>query len=188
MNRRFLGLGLALGALAIVAVLPATGWLVRALLQAIVAAALWQPMPRISAPADAAPHQTLLLVAAWGLTALLAVLLTGGVAGMVLRQSRFWLQGELRRGVEPVLLALFLLGTAWWGAGATQLVGGSRLVGALGGVVLLLPVGVGMLALALYWGKRGQGSAVRLLTGLTAVSLPTSFALSLLCAGILAAV
>jgi len=177
---RKLGLGLAGGLLVGLMVLPQTGWLLRALLQGIVAAALWQPAPHL-AVAGSVTSGSLLLLATWALVALVGTTLCGGVAGVVLSRPSLWVGKSPRASVQAALLLLLVGSAAWWGAGAAQLIGGSRLEGGLSGVLLLFPLAAGMLALVVKGRRRGEAPATSVLTGLAALSLPVAFSLSLLC-------
>jgi hypothetical protein len=161
-------------------VLPQTGWLLRALLQGIVAAALWQPAPHLTV-AGSVTSGSLLLLATWALVALVGTTLCGGVAGVVLSRPSLWLGKSPRVSVQAALLILLVGSAAWWGAGAAQLIGGSRLEGGLSGVLLLFPLAAGMLALVVNGRRRGEAPATSVLTGLAALSLPVAFSLSLLC-------
>ncbi|WP_309711850.1 hypothetical protein [Armatimonas sp.] len=177
---RKLGLGLAGGLLAGLMVLPQTSWLLRALLQGIVAAALWQPAPPLTV-AGSVTSGSLLLLATWALVALVGTTLCGGVAGVVLSRPSLWVGTSPRASVQAALLLLLVGSAAWWGAGAAQLIGGSRLEGGLSGVLLLFPLAAGMLALVVNGRRRGEAPATSVLTGLAALSLPVAFSLSLLC-------
>lgn len=178
---RKLGIWLAALVLAVLFCLPHTGWLLRGLFRAIIAAALWQPMPAVRIEGDIASWP-LLVVATWALVALLATLLCGGAAGLVLGNPAYWSDGKPRARVQLSLLSVLIGGAAWWGAGAAHLVGAQRLTGALCGIVLLFPLGIAMLTLAFQGRQRGKAAPVSILTGLATLSLPTAFGLSLVCA------
>ena len=177
---RKLGIGLAIGTLALLFLLPQTGWLLRGLLRGIVAAALWQPMPVVRAEGSVSSWP-LLLLATWSLVALLATLFCGSIAGIVLSNPCFWGTEVPKARVQVMLLLALVGGAAWWGAGAAQLIGGRRIEGALSGVILLFPMAVGMLALSLKGRQQGKKAPVSILTGLATLSLPAAFSLSLLC-------
>jgi hypothetical protein len=178
---RKLGIGVAVSALALLFFLPQTAWLLRGLFRAIVAAALWQPMPAVRIEGEIASWP-LLVLGIWALVALLATLFCGGVAGMVLTNPQLWHEGAPRVRVQLALLLLLVGGAAWWGAGAAHLIGAQRLTGALSGITLLFPLAIGMLSLAFQGRQQGKAAPVSILTGLATLSLPTAFGLSLLCA------
>ena len=169
-----------MGLLGVLLYLPQTGWLLRGLLQGIAAAALWRPAPQL-AVGGSVTSGALLLLATWALVALLGTLLCGGISGIVLSRPALWTGKSPRTSVQAFLVLLLVGGAAWWGAGAAQLIGGRRLEGALSGVVLLVPLAAGMLALVVKGRQQGTTPATSVLTGLAALSLPAAFSLSLLC-------
>ena len=183
-QKRGICLGLAVGLLGVLLYLPQTGWLLRGLLQGIAAAALWQPAPPLVV-GGSVTSGALLLLATWALVALLGTLLCGAVAGIVLSRPELWQGKNPRVSVQAALLALLLGSAAWWGAGATQLIGGGRLEGGLSGILLLFPLAAGMLALVYRARQRGEAPVARVLTGLAALSLPVAFSLSLVCSCLL---